>query len=42
MIFELAKEKQVFITTHNDTLLEMLQGCETIKLKKENDITILI
>lgn len=42
MIFELAKEKQVFITTHNDTLLDMLQGCETIKLKKEHDITILI
>jgi len=42
MIFELAKEKQVFITTHNETLLEMLQGCETIKLKKQNDITTLI
>ena len=42
MIFELAKEKQVFVTTHNEALLDMLSGCEAIKLKKENDITVLV
>jgi len=42
MIFELAKERQIFITTHNENLMTMLQGCETITLKKENDITVLV
>lgn len=42
MIFELAKEKQVFVTTHNQALLEMLQGCESLTLRKENDITVLV
>ena len=42
MIFELAKERQVFVTTHNENLLKMLQGCEKITLKKENDITVLV
>lgn len=42
MIFELAKERQVFITTHNSDLLKMLEGCETILLRKSNDITTLI
>jgi DNA repair exonuclease SbcCD ATPase subunit len=41
MIFELAKERQVFVTTHNENLMSMLQGCETLTLKKENDITVL-
>lgn len=41
MIYELAKERQVFVTTHNDSLMSMLEGCETLTLKKENDITIL-
>jgi DNA repair exonuclease SbcCD ATPase subunit len=41
MIFELAKERQVFVTTHNENLLSMLQGCEKIKLRKQNDITVL-
>lgn len=41
MIFELAKERQVFVTTHNENLISMLQGCEEIKLKKQNDITVL-
>lgn len=39
MIFELAKERQVFVTTHNQTLLDMLQGCGTITLVKKDDIT---
>lgn len=42
MIFELAKERQVFVTTHNENLLTMLQGCETIKLEKRDDITCLV
>lgn len=42
MIVELAKERQVFVTTHNDVLINLLQGCETLTLKKENDITNLI
>lgn len=41
MIYELAKERQVFVTTHNETLSHLLQGCETITLKKQNDITVL-
>lgn len=42
MIFELAKERQVFVTTHNENLLNMLQGCEKITLRKENDTTVLV
>ena len=42
MIFELAKERQVFVTTHNDTLMSLLQGCETLKLRKENDFSSLV
>ena len=42
MVFELAKERQVFVTTHNETLISMLQGCETIRLKKQNDVTVLV
>lgn len=38
-IFELAKERQVFVTTHNRTLIDMLQGCEEILLVKKDDIT---
>lgn len=42
MIFELAKERQVFVTTHNENLISMLQGCETIRLRKQNDVTVLL
>lgn len=42
MIFELAKERQVFVTTHNESLMNLLQGCETITLKKRDDITTLV
>ncbi len=42
LIFELAKERQVFITTHDETLINMLYGCESITLKKQNDITVLV
>lgn len=39
MIFELAKERQVFVTTHSESLMTMLAGCETITLRKHNDLT---
>lgn len=42
MIVELAKERQVFVTTHNDSLMGLLQGCENLTLKKENDVTRLV
>lgn len=42
MILELAKERQVFVTTHNEVLMSLLQGCETLTLKKQNDITVLV
>ena len=42
MIFELAKERQIFVTTHNENLITMLQGCESVTLQKENDITVLV
>jgi DNA repair exonuclease SbcCD ATPase subunit len=42
MIYELAKERQVLVTTHNQALLHMLEGCETIKLVKNGDITTLV
>jgi DNA repair exonuclease SbcCD ATPase subunit len=40
MIMELARERQVFVTTHNENLIQLLQGCETLNLVKENDITV--
>lgn len=39
MIFELTKERQVLVTTHNQDLLQLLQDCDAITLVKERDIT---
>lgn len=39
MIMELAKTRQVFVTTHDRTLLEMLSGCDTIYLVKKDGFT---
>ena len=39
MIMELAKDRRVFITTHDQNLLEMLDGCELISLEKRNGLT---
>jgi DNA repair exonuclease SbcCD ATPase subunit len=39
MIVELAKDRQVFITTHDQNLLEMLDGCELIILEKRKGFT---
>lgn len=42
MICELAEDKQVFVTTHDQDLLRMLQGCDIIQLVHENGFTSLI
>lgn len=39
MIVELSKEKQVFVTTHDHDLLEMLSGCDSINLLKKDGFT---
>jgi DNA repair exonuclease SbcCD ATPase subunit len=39
MICELAKEKQVFVIDHNETLLQMLDGCDTIDLEMQDEIS---
>jgi DNA repair exonuclease SbcCD ATPase subunit len=39
MIAELAKDRQVFVTTHDQNLLELLDGCELIALEKRNGFT---
>lgn len=39
MIAELAKDRQVFITTHDQNLLDMLDGCELISLEKRKGFT---
>jgi len=39
MIVELAKDRQVFITTHDQNLLELLDGCDLINLEKRKGFT---
>lgn len=39
MIMELAKDRQVFVTTHDQNLLEMLDGCELLTLEKNGGFT---
>jgi DNA repair exonuclease SbcCD ATPase subunit len=39
MIAELAKDRKVFITTHDQNLLDLLEGCESIRLEKKNGFT---
>jgi DNA repair exonuclease SbcCD ATPase subunit len=39
MICELAKEKQVFVIDHNEQLLQMLDGCDTIQLEMQDEIS---
>jgi DNA repair exonuclease SbcCD ATPase subunit len=39
MIKELAKTKQVFVTTHDELLIELLSGCQTIFLEKKDGYT---
>lgn len=42
MIIELAKERQVFVTTHDQDLLDMLEGCDEINLEMKDGFTKLI
>lgn len=42
MICELSKDKQVFITTHDQDLLELLNGCQEINLVMEKGVTKLV
>lgn len=39
MIQELAAERQIFLTTHDPELLDLLQGCQVIQLERRNGIT---
>jgi energy-coupling factor transporter ATP-binding protein EcfA2 len=39
MICELAKEKQVFVIDHNESLLQSLDGCDTIYLQMQEAVT---
>ena len=39
MICELSKERQVFVTTHDQNLLNLLQGFENIVLRKKDGVT---
>jgi DNA repair exonuclease SbcCD ATPase subunit len=42
MICELAKDKQVIVTTHDHDLLELLNGCHELKLKMQNGASNLV
>lgn len=42
MILELAKEKQVFVTTHDQDLLDLLSGSNSLMLQKKNGFTKLL
>jgi DNA repair exonuclease SbcCD ATPase subunit len=39
MIMELAKDRQVFVTTHDQNLLDMLDGCQLLTLEKKGGFT---
>ena len=39
MIFELSKDRQIFVTTHDQNLLDMLSGCEVITFVKKDGFT---
>ena len=41
MISELAKDRKIFITTHDQNLLDLLQGCDLINLEKNEGFTTL-
>jgi DNA repair exonuclease SbcCD ATPase subunit len=42
MIQELAKDKQVFVTTHDHDLLDILTGCKSINLVRKDGFTRLV
>lgn len=39
MICELSEHRQIFITTHDPDLLNMLSGCDTLELKMKNAVS---
>jgi len=39
MICEIAKDKQVFVTTHDHDLIDFLNGCDSLDLVMKNGIT---
>jgi ABC-type multidrug transport system ATPase subunit len=39
MIYELNKEKKVFVTTHDHDLIDYLNGCDTLDLVMEKGFT---
>ncbi len=39
MICELAKEKQVFVIDHNENLLQMLEGYDTVNVELKDEIS---
>ena len=39
MICELAEDRQIFITTHDNDLLSMLSGSDILNLRMENGIS---
>lgn len=39
MICELAKDKQVFVIDHNESLLQMLDGCDKVQLQMKDEVT---
>jgi ABC-type multidrug transport system ATPase subunit len=41
MICEIAREKKVFVTTHDQDLLEQLNGCSELKLVMKNGVSFL-
>jgi DNA repair exonuclease SbcCD ATPase subunit len=41
LICELSEDRQVFVTTHDPDLLEMLTGCDTLNFEMENGISTL-
>lgn len=42
MIMELAQDRKVFVTTHNETLVNMLQGVDTLTLMKKDDVSTIV
>jgi DNA repair exonuclease SbcCD ATPase subunit len=42
MIQEMAKDKQVFVTTHDHDLLDVLAGCKSINLVREGGFTTVV
>lgn len=42
MIQELSNDRQIFLITHDKEFLDLLQGCEVLKLERRDGITKLV